>query len=116
MIPIGPELPPTDQGVFDSAPLLPPVDPTGPLEPGQLDISDFNFSKLPQRPSLPPPAVAVPVQEGEPASENVGEGEEGGLDSVTDLKIYEAVPLFILQRLLNDEEENGIEAISQTQV
>ena len=90
------------------------MDPTGPLEPGQLDISDFNFSKLPQRPSLPPPAVAVPVQEGEPASENVG--EEGEPDPVTDLKIYEAVPLFILQRLLNEEEENGIEVISQTQV
>ena len=114
LIPIGPEVrppppPPIPPGAFDSAPLLPPVDPTGPVEPGQLDISDFNFSKLPARPpppplpSLgpPPPDIAPAIQDGGPDVVNQGEEELSG----NDLKIFEAVPLFILQRLLNDDQQ-----------
>ena len=64
----------------------------------------------------PPSAVAVPVQEGKPASGDVGEAGEGGPQSENELQIFEAVPLFILQRLLNDKDENAAEAISQQQV
>ena len=99
-----------------------------------LDISDFNFAKLPQRPSRPPTRPSSPPGVGlEVESNDVevlgGEFAEGGrpppppgplppqLPEETDLQVFDAVPLFVLQRLLaSDQEQNDDDMMLQKKV
>ena len=97
-----------------------------------LDISDFNFAKLPQRPSGPPtrpsspPGVRLEVESND-VEVLEGEFAEGGrpppgplppqLPEETDLQVFDAVPLFVLQRLLaSDQEQNDDDMMLQKQV
>ena len=100
-----------------------------------LDISDFNFAKLPQRPARPPnrpsspPGVGLEVESNDVEVLGGGEFAEGGgpppapgplppqLPEETDLQVFDAVPLFVLQRLLaSDQEQNDDDMMLQKKV
>ena len=80
-----PVIPPSEiPPVFPLIPQLPPADPTlveTSSSGSDVDLSDFNFQKLPDTETLEPPTVATNEPE-------------------KDLKIYEAVPLLVLQGLM----------------